>query len=248
MSKIKISAVSYLNTTSFIYGLEDNAALMNQIELQKDIPAVCAQKLLDGKVDLGLIPVAMIPELKESHIVSDFCIGAVGKVKSVLLLSDVSLEEIETIYLDYQSRTSVALCKILCKEHWQIKPKFLPTKVGFENTIVGKKAGVIIGDRTFHLEKKYTFQFDLAEEWQKLTGLPFVFAAWVSNKKLPEEFLNTFNNALKNGLSKTKEAIDNLSEISISKPDLEEYLTKYIKFDLDEPKREGLKLFLSKLS
>lgn len=247
LQKIKISAVSYLNTTSLIYGLENDQEIMSQVDLQKDIPAVCAKKLISGEVDLGLIPVAMISKLKESHIISDYCIGAEGKVKSVLLLSDVPLEEIETIQLDYQSRTSVALCKVLCKELWNIQPKFESTKKGFENSINGKVAGVIIGDRTFHLEKQYAYEFDLAEEWQKLTGLPFVFAAWVSNKKLPESFISTFNAALNSGLNNTKKAIDNLDSISISKPELEEYLNKYIQFKLDQPKREGLRLFLNKL-
>lgn len=247
MKKVKISAVSYLNTTPFIYGMENNVEFMNSVNLAKDIPSECARKLLDDEVDIGLIPVAVIPKLKESYIISDYCIGAVGAVHTVLLMSDVPLNEIESIYLDYQSRTSVALCQILCKELWSIEPEFIPSEPGFENKIEGKTAGVIIGDRTFHLEKEFNFQFDLPEEWQKLTGLPFVFAAWVANKPIDKNFIQLFNHSLKRGLTDIDKSIEESTQRIISKDRLREYLTKHIQFDLDSEKRKGMELFLSKL-
>jgi chorismate dehydratase len=247
MKRIKISVVSYLNTTPFIYGMENNAELMNAIDLAKDIPSECARKLLEGEVDLGLIPVAVIPQLKESHIISDYCIGANGAVKTVLLLSDVPLHEIETIFLDYQSRTSVALCQILCKELWNINPKFEQAKPGFENKIKGNSAGVIIGDRTFNLDKSYSYKFDLSEEWFKLTGLPVVFAAWVSNKKIDSSFIELFNASLEEGIKNIDIAIEESNQNKISNSRLEKYLKKDIQFNLDQEKLKALKLFLSKL-
>jgi len=248
LEKVKISIVSYLNTIPLVFGIENNESFLEQIKLHQDIPSECARKLIDGEVDLGLIPVAAIPKLKEAHVISDYCIGAVGKVKSVLLVSDVPLEEIESIYLDYHSRTSVNLCKVLCKELWNITPTFIAGKAGFENQIAGTTAGVIIGDRTFHLEKEYTYQFDLAEEWQKLTGLPFVFAAWVSNKKLSTEFIAEFNKVLRDGLLQLDTSVEKSAQNMISKEVLKEYLTTYIDFDFNQQKREAMNLFLSKLN
>ena len=247
LEKIKVSIVSYLNTTPLVFGIENTPSFLDQIELHKDIPSECARKLIDGEVDLGLIPVAAIPKLKEAHVLSDYCIGAVGKVKSVLLVSDVPLDQIETIYLDYHSRTSVNLCKILCKEHWQIAPDFIPGEPGFENNISGTTAGVIIGDRTFNFEKEYAYQFDLSEEWQKLTTLPFVFAAWVSTKKLSAAFIQAFNQALHFGLDQMDESIKRSSQTTITPKELKEYLTEFIDFDLNEDKRTAMNLFLSKL-
>ena len=247
MEKVKISAVSYLNTTPFIYGIENSTPLLQAVDLSKDMPAECARKLLHGEVDLGLVPVAIIPLLKESHIVSDYCIGANGEVNTVLLLSDVELNKIETIYLDYQSRTSVALCQVLCRELWKIEPEFKPAKPGFENQLNRTSAGVIIGDRTFHLGKEYAFRFDLSAEWKKLTGLPFVFAAWVANKKLDSGFIELFNSSLAYGLSHIDDAIASSNQQSISASQLKEYLTQDIQFDLDAEKRKAMKLFLSKL-
>ncbi|HNF48735.1 MAG TPA: hypothetical protein PLF48_05095, partial [Chitinophagales bacterium] len=111
----KLSAVSYLNTKPFLYGLE-HAAIADETEISLDPPAVTAEKLIHNEVDIALIPVAVLPLLKQPKIISPFCIGSNGKVATVCLFSDVPLEEIETILLDYQSRTSVQLVQILCRE------------------------------------------------------------------------------------------------------------------------------------
>ena len=183
VQKIRVSAVSYLNTLPFLYGI-NNSEIKSQLDLSLDMPSDCAKKLLSGEVDLGLVPVAILPQLKEYHIVSDYCIGAVGNVDSVALYSDVPLNEIKEIYLDYQSKTSVNLVQILAEKYWNISPKWINAKAGFENKIQGTTAAIIIGDRTFNLPKSYQYKYDLAEQWLEFTGLPFVFACWVANKEL----------------------------------------------------------------
>jgi len=241
--KIKVSAVSYLNTLPFIYGI-NNSDVINDIDLSLDIPSDCAIKLKNGEVDLGLVPVAILPELKEYHIISDYCIGADGKVDSVALFSDVPLDEIENVYLDYQSKTSVALVQLLAKKLWKITPKWINATEGFENKITGNTAGVIIGDRTFNLSKTYPYKYDLAEEWFNYTGLPFVFACWVSNKELPETFIKNFNSSLKNGVNNIDKVIFNHNEDNLSKETLHRYLTQNISYLLDDNKRKAIEAFL----
>ncbi len=159
-NKIKISAVSYLNTLPFIYGLDNFEDFSKNVDLHKDIPSVCADKLINNEVDIGLIPVAEIRKLKTPFVISNYCIGAVGKVETVLLLSDVPVQEIRTIYLDYQSRTSVNLLKILIKNHWQVKLNYINATEGFEEKIEGHTAGLIIGDRAFKYANKFQKTFD----------------------------------------------------------------------------------------
>lgn len=243
MSKIKISVVSYLNSKPFIYGL-DHSKLINEIDLQLDIPSVCAQKLIDGKVDIGLIPVAVLPQLKEKYIISDYCIGAEGKVASVILYSKVPLPEIKNILLDYQSRTSVLLVKVLAANFWEIDPQWISAQADYENDIVGNTAALIIGDRTFELENKYPYSYDLAEEWQKFTQLPFVFACWVANKKLPDHFISEFNMALKFGIDNRTKLIAELVKQNTYSTDIEAYLSINIKYDYDNLKEKALNLFL----
>lgn len=246
MEKIKISVVSYLNSKPFIFGLQ-HSEVINEIDLQLDIPSVCAQKLLNGKVDIGLIPVAVIPKLKEHYIISDYCIGAVGKVASVMLYSNVPLNEIKTVLLDYQSRTSVTLVKVLAKNFWKIDPEWIAATTDYEKNVSGATAAVIIGDRTFGLENKYAYSYDLAEEWQKFTQLPFVFACWVSTKKLSEQFLKDFNQALKLGLDDRPLLIKELEESGIYQTNIDEYLNKSLSYEYDAAKKQALVLFLNYL-
>lgn len=245
--KVKVSIVSYSNTLPFLYGLK-HSPIINDIDLSLDIPSKCAEKLLTNQVDIGLVPVAILPQLKEYHIITDFCIGATKKVNSVVLYSDVPLNEIETILLDYQSKTSINLVQILAKQYWKISPKFENATVGFEKNIGGTIAGVIIGDRTFDLPKTFTYQYDLAEEWIKFTQLPFAFACWVSNKKMPEEFVQKLNTALKFGVENISQSVNLSTNQSIDKNKLENYLSNDISYHLDQDKRKSIDVFLSFLA
>jgi len=246
MVKYKVSAVSYLNTIPFLYGLKQSK-LMDTIDLHLDYPAICADKLINDEVDIALVPVVVIPKLENYYIISDYCIGSDGEVDTVCLYSDVPIEEIQTIALDYQSRTSVALLKILLKEYWQVKPELNSTALGFENKIKGKHAALVIGDRAFELNTKHEYIYDLSVIWGKMTGLSFVFAAWVSNTKLSQDFILEFNNALENGLTDIDKAIalegDNYSNCE----NPEDYLNHKISYQLDAKKQKGMALFLEKL-
>mgnify|MGYP001339341317 CR=1 FL=1 len=246
MVKYKVSAVSYLNTIPFIYGLKQSK-LMDTIDLQLDYPAICANKLINDEVDIALVPVVVIPQLENAYIISDYCIGANREVNTVCLYSDVPIEEIQTIALDYQSITSVALLRILLKEYWQVKPKLNNTELGFEDKIKGKNAALVIGDRAFELNTKHQYIYDLSAIWKKMTGLPFVFAAWVANTKLPQDFIVAFNNALENGLTNIDKAIALEGDNYQNCENPEDYLNHKISYLLDAEKQKGMALFLEKI-
>lgn len=218
------------------------------MELSLDIPSKCAEKLLTNQVDIGLVPVAILPELPEYHILTDYCIGANQKVNSVILVSDVPLEEMEEILLDYQSKSSINLVQVLAKNYWKISPKFTHAKVGFENQVNGKTAAVIIGDRTFNLSKPYSYIYDLAEEWYKFTGLPFAFACWVSNKPIAPEFVEKLNQALAFGVAHIQESIELSNNNGITFGQLQQYLTNDISYELTDEKRKSIQLFLDFLA
>lgn len=237
MNKLKISIVSYSNSLPFVFGLE-NFLDKKYFSLHSDIPSVCAEKLINKKVEIALIPVASLKKIKNYNLISNFCIASHKKVFSVLLLSERPLKEIKNIYLDYQSQSSINLVKILSREFWKIKVKFLNAKFGYESKIKSDTAGVVIGDRTFSMMKKYPFVYDLSEEWHKYTNLPFVFAVWVSNVKLENEFIKKFNYALHNGIKNIK----NHKNLYIKN-----YLQKYISYNLDKEKIKAMNLFLSKI-
>ena len=243
---VKVSAVSYTNSIPFVYGLR-NSVIQNEIELSLDIPSHCAEKLIHGYADIGLVPAAILPSLSEGQIISDFCIGAIGKVDTVMLYSQVPLEQIKRIWLDFQSRTSVQLVKVLCREYWKIDPEFINAQPGYEQLIHGKDAGVVIGDRCFDSLGRYKYAYDLSENWFECTGLPFVFAVWHSNKPIPESFIQQFNQSLQFGLQSKEDALDKLLSPKLSRVVAHNYLYNRISYHLDDRKKMGLQLFLSKL-
>lgn len=243
MGRVKVGAVSYLNTKPLVYGFRDGQ-MQDQMEIIEDYPSRIAGMLLNNEIDLGLVPVAIIPALQEYHIVSDYCIGAKGAVASVCLFSDVPLQEAEEVLLDYQSRTSVNLARILLRDYWKVQPHLTNAAADFREHISGKTAGLVIGDRAFEQRKLSKYKYDLGEAWQQFTGLPFVFAAWISNKQLDASFTRAFNEATGKGLG----AIDAIVQ---SNPyplfDLNNYFTRCISYNLDAEKKKGLALFLEKL-
>jgi chorismate dehydratase len=243
MEKIKVGAVSYLNTKPMLYGIE-RLPIRQKIDLVTDYPAKIAQQLLDGTIDVGLVPVAIIPKLAEHHIVTDFCIGATGPVASVSLFSEVPMEQVKSVLLDYQSRTSVRLARVLLKNYWQKDFELLEATEGYQEQIKGTTAGVVIGDRAFAQRQISPYVYDLAEAWKAYTGLPFVFAAWVANKKLPDDFVAEFNEANALGFSNLPEVI---AENPYDKYSLQTYYTENVSYQLDEQKRNGLNRFLAEL-
>jgi chorismate dehydratase len=236
LSKIKISAVSYTNTKPFIYGIE-HSELLTKIDLSLDIPTDCAAKLINNQVDIGLIPVAAIPMVPNANIVADYCIGSVGAVNSVFVFSKVPFQEIRTVKLDSHSRTSNNLAKVLLKFHWKQEVTYTTDPEAETDAMV------LIGDRTFGKKSEYPYAYDMGEEWMKFTGLPFVYAAWVANKTIPETFIAEFNAALAFGLSHRKELLKELP--AIANFDLDDYLMHKLDFELTDKKREALSLFLS---
>jgi chorismate dehydratase len=180
--------------------------------------------------------------LKEHHLITDYCIAADGPVASVCLFSEVPLKEITTVLLDYQSRTSVMLVQYLVKEYWKLNVEFKKAGVDFISEIKGTTAAVVIGDRAFKQRKVSPYIYDLSEAWKNHTGLPFVFAAWVSNKPLPAEFIADFNAANEYGLQRLDEVVN---ENPYAAFDLKKYYTQHIQYRLDNVKRKGLQQFLN---
>ena len=238
-----MGAVSYLNTKPLIYGFE-KGMMKEEVELVMDYPANIASMLLKDEIDIGLVPVAILPALKEYYLISDYCIACDGEVASVCLLSEVPVNEIQTVLLDYQSKTSVALLKILLKEHWNIKPKMVEAQKGYELSISGTTAGLVIGDRALEQRNKSKYCYDLGQAWKELTGLPFVFAVWVSNKSMDKQFIEKFNMTNDLGITHIEEVIKLSNFLSF---DLKLYYTKYIKYIIDNKKQNGLNEFLNRI-
>ncbi|MGZ3849938.1 MAG: menaquinone biosynthetic enzyme MqnA/MqnD family protein [Flavisolibacter sp.] len=244
MSKIRVAAVSYLNTKPLLYGIKRHPILQD-IDLIEDYPSKIAQMLIDDEVDVGLIPVAATLKMNHWEIVGNYCIGSEGPVASVCIFSEVPIQEIRRVYLDYQSRTSVNLARLLLRDYWKKEVELIDaTGEDYRDDIKGTTAGVVIGDRALQQRLRSPFIYDLGEAWKLHTGLPFVFAAWIANKSLPQAFVDSFDEANALGLQHLDQVI---AENPFPLFDLKNYYTQNIKYHLDVPKRKGLEMFLTQL-
>lgn len=270
VSSVRITAVSYLNTLPFIYGLEQQVAVREfspnppggkgekpshgDVILSLAVPSEGVKAILNGDADIALIPVGAVPAVREkiptARIITDYCIGAEGNVETVALFSDSPLEDIHTIYLDSHSRTSVLLARILADERWKIAPEWIDS-TDIEQTRLEKgEAFIAIGDKTFEMTPKYAYKYDLAEEWARLTGgMPFVFAVWVAANGKGTAYAPKLNEALRYGVEHIAESITDTVRRSrnFDFGTAHRYLTENIKFNFDERKQEALELFWTKI-
>ena len=197
--------------------------------------------------DVALVPVGALTELSGYHIFSDYCIGAENKVRTVTLMSQVPLNEITDIALDYQSKTSVRLAKLLAEKYWKIKPEFRQASKGYEKQITDTSAAVIIGDRVFEHENNVKYIFDLSEEWYNWKKLPFVFAVWIARNNVPKEVLQQINKALEYGVENINPSIDeffNQEVSSMNKNTITKYLHQNIKYNFNETMQQSIRIFL----
>jgi chorismate dehydratase len=219
--------------------------IASEITLQLHYPAGLAGMLKQGEIDIALLPVGVLPELGNYKILSDVCIGTIGEVASVAVFSQVDMEMIETVVLDYQSRTSVLLCRILFEKLWKKSVKFIPaTDESYIEQIQGTTAALIIGDRALSYRDQVKHVFDLGKGWQELTGLPFVFAVWVATKPLENDFVKRFAKAVQEGTGKLRQIAN---RVDFSDYDLYTYFTENISYSFDDAKREGLQRFLEEI-
>ena len=239
---INVAAVSYLNTIPFLYGLRHSEGLSAGLLLSP--PSGCTRAFDERRADIALIPVGGLPQIKDPDfdIVTSWCIGADGSVRTVVMTSDAPLKGIKRVWLDSHSHTSVALARVLAAKYWKIAPEWV--ELDDYSRLDAPEPGdafVLIGDKVFDHEERFAGSWDLAEEWQRHTKLPFVFAVWVARKSGPAETLAALENALTLGVERVYESI--LESDYADRPYAYEYLTRNIDYFFDEQKRRGLRRF-----
>jgi chorismate dehydratase len=242
MKIYKVGVVSYLNSKPFLEGLL-HSPVIQLMHLQVLPPAVIAELLIKGDIDLGLVPVKVIHQLPKAIVNTNYCIGSTDYVHSVCLFSNTSIDKCHTVILDSESRTSVALAKVLLRDYFKHQVSFIQSHQGYESELCDGVAGLIIGDRAFKWHGHYRYVYDLGHYWRLLTGLPFVFAAWVSNTELEKDFAKRFNDALASGIDSLNTWLPAFQSLY---PDmsLREYFTQNISYQLDADKQKALELFL----
>jgi len=247
VESLKIALVNYYNTYPMLYGLEHDVRLLTlfpDIKIYKTPPADCATLYNNGAVEVALVPVGALSTLQPHQIITDYCIGCDGEVRTVCLFSNQPIDKLESVILDDHSRTSALLIQVILSH-------LAKNKIAFNRQTIGSaplplNTGVLmIGDKVFEHEKKFKYCLDLGAAWKNMTGLPFVFATWVAKPEIPQKSIDAINQALAFGIQNIPKVI---AANPVSHIDLTSYFLNYIKYDLDDKKREALELFLRKSS
>ena len=205
-------------------------------------PARSAELLSQKRVDAALVPVFAYQSIDDVYLVPDVCVGAHDRVRSVCLTThDKDLEDVRSVALDTSSRTSVALSKIIFREFLGFEPEWIPAEPKAKAMLEGADCALLIGDPALRLVQSGLRVFDLAELWNRYTGLGFVFAMWMSrNETAPIDFAT----ARDEGLEHVNEIVGNyLPEIDLSRDEINKYLTENISYRVTEKMREGMELF-----
>ncbi len=241
--RIKIGAVSYLNSKPLIEGLDE---LCSRDELILDVPSRLADDLAHGALDVALIPSVEAFVDPEYEIVSDACVATHGPVLSVKLYSRVHPGSIKTLALDAGSRTSAVLTQVILNERYGVTPKLEQLPLGHTSADTTADAILLIGDRAmFAPNETFHTVWDLGEEWVQWTGLPFVFAMWITRKETQLHGVDhKIGIARDRGVANLKQiATIGAKTLGITEEVAYRYLTKNLYFELGEAERMGLQLF-----
>jgi chorismate dehydratase len=247
--RLRISAISYLNTAPLMWDFRRGHP---EFDISYTVPSRCAAELAAGSADIGIIPSAAYATIPDLFIIPGVAIASKRAVRSILLVSKVPLEKIRTVALDNSSLTSVALIQILFAKWWGGSAHFAAADPDLPAMLVQHDAALVIGDTALQVDRSRYITYDLAEEWIKFTGKPFVFAFWAIRRAALNSFSDQhsltliFQRSRDNGLK--PESLDEIASewagrLNLTADDVKSYLTKNIHYDLDRECLEGLGLF-----
>ncbi|MCS6990972.1 MAG: menaquinone biosynthesis protein [Chitinophagales bacterium] len=242
MITARIGVVSYLNTLPYIralHGLMDS----RHNSLVVDHPAALARQVLGGTLDLGLVPVTVLLESDALQRYSRYGIGCNGAVGSVLLCAQVGLDQIQEVWLDYQSRTSALLVQLLARHYWKVNWEFKHASLGFERQIKRSTAGLLIGDRALRLREHFPHCFDLGQAWKEWTGRPFVFAAWIGKAQSSINWSELLERTFASIAAHARQVASE-QQVNFPNVDVYKYLNEQIHYHITEQHEEGLSYFL----
>ena len=241
-TRLKVVAADFLNSLPLTIEVADDESF----EFEYVVPSEGARQLVEEEADIALLPVAALAEIGGLEVVPGPCIGASGRVDSVVIVSEAPLDQIEQLYVDNASRTSVILARIYFESIGMPHIPFvrLPgddvlPKVG------GRNAGLLIADIAFEHSKRFKYRHDLGDAWKRLTGEPFVFAVWAAARGvLNDEIVERLNRRFWDGLARKHQIIAEWSDRhGMPLTEVADYLDERIQYNLNRSAWNGMQEF-----
>jgi chorismate dehydratase len=268
VSKLRISIVQYLNTAPLVWGFRYGRQ-RGKYDLSFTVPSLCAEALRTGAAEIAIIPAIEYQRIEGIVILPDMSVSAKQQVRSLLLVAKMPIADVKTIALDQSSRSTQALVRILCAQHWEISPKFSEIAPHAATMLQDADAALLIGDPALRLaiaieggmepkkgvrvckaadagigQAKTLHVYDVAEEWRTMTGLPAVLALWAARGDANGEVIDDFLSSLDYGLANIPAIGAQMAEeLLLPAGTLISYLSENIDFSLEKEQKAGLKLF-----
>jgi chorismate dehydratase len=249
MRPFRVSAISFLNTAPLLWDFEHGAPRPD-FRLEYTVPSACAEQLRTGAADVGIVPVAAYHGIPDLVVIPEVAIATKGKVRSIVLISKVPMEEIRTVAADTSSRTSVLLARLLFHKWHGGDREFTPMSPDLAAMLARCDAALLIGDPALTVSRSQYLIYDLAEEWRRLTAKPFVFAFWAVRRQAlaqaPPDLAHIFQQSRDHGLEPAN--LQQLGRkwaprVGLSEAEVVDYLTKNIDYSLDAENLAGMELF-----
>jgi chorismate dehydratase len=273
VKKLRISIVQYLNTAPLVWGFT-HGPLAGKYDLSFTVPSQCAEALRAGQADIAIIPAIEVQRIPGLTVLPDLAIASKRQVRSLLLVAKKPIAEVRSIALDSSSRSTQALTRILCADHWHIAPDFFEAAPELRTMLRDADAALLIGDPALRLAialdgraqrdahdaltcnteaagvngAQTLHVYDMVEEWRQSTGLPAVLAIWAARAgAVTEDVLSDFSASRDFGIAHIAEISDSSArELRLPAAALAAYLRRNIDYSLDEDNRRGLQHFFAR--
>jgi chorismate dehydratase len=250
---LRVSAISFLNTAPLMWNFEHGETagqLREDFSVTYTVPSQCAEELKTDLADIGIIPAAAYTTIPGLTIIPDVAIASKNVVRSILLVSKVPAEKIRNVATDDSSRTSAALVEIFLRKFVGVNPGFRRQKAVLDEMLQWHDAALLIGDPALQAKTDGFYVYDLAEQWRRWTGRPFVFAFWAVRKaalnglSVEVNLPQIFQQSRDTGLKHISEIANEWSpRLELPAPLVSSYLTENIDYGLDAENLDGLRLF-----
>ncbi len=248
-SRIRVGVVDYLNAWPLAWSLlteRFDPAKFAPVYLP---PSKVADGLADGSLDVGLVPSVELLRIPEIVRLPGLCVASAHEVRSVLLVCPRPVEQVRTVALDTNSRTSAVLVRILLKERYGVTPEVVEAAPVIDDMLDRADAALVIGDPALKIDRERYPSLDLAAEWRALTGHPFVFAVWAARREIAgdPEVIGLLQRSLELGISEIA-AIESRAaqELGLDVATAHAYLSRHLHYRLGAEEELGLQDFLAR--
>jgi chorismate dehydratase len=275
MSKLRVSIVEFLNTAPLVWGFTDGP-LEGRYDLSFTVPSLCAEALREGQADIAIIPAIEYQRMEGVVILPEIAIAAQNEVRSLLVLAKKPIEYVKRLALDTNSRSSVALTRLLCRGHWGIEPEFIESPPDPEAMLADAEAALVIGDPALRVRLKVDalsakqpaghgccggdesehpvagvdmlFVYDVAQQWREMTGQPSVLAVWAGRRDVvTPEVVADFLASREYGLANIADIAEGAAlKLELPPNPLESYLRESIDFNLDARNIAALEFYFAR--